>query len=235
MLLSYLTLASKVSEIESVFHVQYMYSFTPEFRFGSGKECSVITNESEKSVVSLPWGVQLNHQRKSRTDWIPVEGILKNPGTRSLIRIHRCIVLTNCFYLKSRGEVLLFYKPSDPVLCLGGIWNIITRPGEPPVSGFALLTRPAPAKLSAFTDRVPVIVSMSRLRGFLNVKKPLMDISWILRESYYPNLQAYTTIPGLLLKDSWTRKDLLPAGEKIFMDNNQPGEQVLNTRNYFWR
>ena len=235
MLLNFLTLATDVSTLESDYQIQFMYSFTPGYRFAGDMNLPVISNESEKSVIPLPWGIQFNPERAIRQYWIPVEGILKNPASRGLIRTRRCAVLTNCYYMKNQHEVLLLYKPSEPVLWLAGIWNEIKKPGEPAISGFAILTRPAPPKLAPLAGRVPVVLTRSRVRGYLNVKKPLMDISWILREVYYPGLNGHTIDPSVIGKNEWSRKDLLPSGKKFFSDNKLPEGPILNTRNYFWR
>jgi putative SOS response-associated peptidase YedK len=234
MLLNYLTLATPVSTIESVFQVQFQNSFIPTYRFSADMALPVITHESEKTIILLPWGIQSFKRQTFKQHWIQSDGILKNLRSRALIRTHRCVVLTNCFYINNNGEILLIYNPKEPVLFLAGIWNVFAKPAEVPVSGFSVITRSAPQQLVAYTEQVPVIIPKSGVRSYLNIRKPLMDISRMLREHYYPGMNGYRINPSILARSEWSRENLLPEGEKKFSTRKSSDKTILKTRNYFW-
>ncbi len=235
MLLPILTLATPVAEIESRFLVQFQYTFLPEYRFTENMKLPVITHESDKFVKQLTWGIQLSNKKNHiKYPWVPVEGILKKPNFRVHIRNHRCICLTNCFYARHGSDVLMFYDPSEKIICLAGIWKTRKGVDNKYYSEFAVLTRSAPNKYSLYLERTPVILSFKRIRRFLNPGQPLMDISRMIGESHYPDLYARVLNAGLLKNATWNREDLSGTGNTLFKKQESPSDTIFHTRNYFW-
>jgi putative SOS response-associated peptidase YedK len=233
MLIPILTLATPPSEIESICQVEFINRFIPSFRLVPGNEIPVITNESFNKVFSIPWGFPSRKNENERTPWLRSEGIIKKAGIRVLVRLHRCLVFTNCFYSGKGENLYLFYHPKEKVMALAGLWKTV-RTGENLIeSHFAIITRDAPQRLNKYSNRVPVILSRSSIRKFLNIKLPLMDITGIINSIHYPELNGYNADPSILHKPEWVRNDLLPAGDRLFAEEKFPGKAILHNRYYF--
>lgn len=233
MLLPYLTSASPVSVIESEIHARFQYSFTPQYRFTSADKLPVITTKSDTDIRQFTWGIQRNSKAFAPALWVAAEGLLKNAQTRVLIRKNRCVVMINCFYIKSGKSVILLYKPGENILLLAGIWHHIKTEDEKSVFGFALITRPSPPRLLNYTDRMPIIIPRKHMRRYLNLQGPLMDISGMLYQSSYPRLNGYHLSGNPGAKPVWSRNDLLPSGKRIFRDPDVSHNVLLPSRRHF--
>ncbi len=234
MLLPYLTLVTPVAQIESDYHFLFQSSFNFTFRFTSGMKVPGITNEADKLIQCLTWGISKSPGNKYSTYWVPVEGILKNRQTRALIRCRRCVILTNCIFIRYKRENILLYNPKEKVIFLAGIWKSMKSRENSFEDGFSIITRPSPVRLANLSERLPLILHRNRIRTFLNSERPMMDISGILNDFHYPELNGYPLNDQIIAKTEWERKDLLPAGNKLFLKQESTVQHFLLSRNYFW-
>ena len=122
MLLPYLTMATPVSEVESMLHVQFVSSFTPSWRYAQDSAVPVLTSQSDNHVLQLAWGLRLKKKKATPSLWVQAEGIIKQRATRVSIRIRRCLAIANCFFIKSFPSDILIYNPREKFMLLAGIW-----------------------------------------------------------------------------------------------------------------
>ncbi|HLF34976.1 MAG TPA: SOS response-associated peptidase family protein, partial [Cyclobacteriaceae bacterium] len=185
MLLPNLSLSSGIGEIEEFLHTEFLYSYAPECRMMPGGKVPAITNEADNKIVPMKWGLEI-FPGNSATPWLRSEGIISRAGARILIRMQRCLVLTNCFFIRKEQSVYLIYHPGEKILALAGVWKSALIQDRPKEASIAVLTRESPPALKKIALRVPVIISRSLLRKYLNIKCPLMDITGILGSNRYP-------------------------------------------------
>jgi putative SOS response-associated peptidase YedK len=233
MLLPYLTLASTVAAIENSYQLEFLYSYTPAFRFVPQMKLPVITAAADNKIILMTWGFNPVSDKNPEIPWVRSEGIIKKSGIKILIRTSRCLVLTNCFYALKNGSLILFFNPKEKVITLAGVWRSVKKDDVPAENSFVLITRESPVRLNKYTDRVPVIISRPFVRRYLNPKQPLMDITRVLNEVKYPEINGYPVDKIILKKKEWSKEDILPRGERIFSEQKFPEKVISHNWYYF--
>jgi putative SOS response-associated peptidase YedK len=184
LLLPNYSIGSKFKEIEETLSYEFSYSFVPAYVTRKNQLLPVILDHSEGKIEQARWGTGNALKQSTVYPWVRAEGIIKKTQTRILIRNNRCLIPANGFFINKKNEGTYFiYFPKNKIVTFGGIWRSLkeNEMGKP-VIVFSLISCASFGKISALTNRIPVVIHPGARRKFLKKDIPLMDITGILRK-----------------------------------------------------
>ena len=149
---------------------------------------------------------------------------------RQLIRKQRCLVPANGFFIQYGKQVYFICSTKVPVLTLGGLWHWQKTEDSIRIR-FSILTVPPSSRLEKLTLRMPLIVSGGSQRRFLDIDKPLMDITRLFRYETRVELNGYPVNPGIFETDTLSKHSFKPIGQKLIPDQPFPEKEIKG--NYY--
>lgn len=166
----------------------------------------VITHENLNFVWLMKWGMipfwAKNKGIGNRMFTLPYDSVSLKPAFRNSFKNHRCLVPANGFYVSKinmgQEKSYLLKLANHPIFSFTGIFDI----WQEPVSGreiysFSIITVPANTTVRPVSDQMPVILSPSSERDWLNPSTPMSQIHSLLKSTSEPlilsesNLKKY--------------------------------------------
>lgn len=234
LLLPNYSIGSKFKEIEESLSFEFSYNFVPAYVTREGQSLPVILNHYEGKIEQARWGTGGSRQQFIAYPWVRAEGIIKKAHSRILIRKNRCLIPANGFFINKKNESTYFiYFPKNKIVTFGGIWRSCKENEmDKPHIIFSIISCASNGKISALTNRIPVVVHTGARRKFLKKDIPLMDITGMLRKE---NNMEYNGIPvsqDLLCKSDVSGKDFHISGEKWLKNREFPEKSILGSYYY---
>jgi len=245
MLLPYYSIGSSADKIEKELIAEFKQHFKPAYISKPNMYLPIILPESIDKIFHGYWGINntkegMNNAKKTSIIWVRKEGILKNRNTRAPIRNQRCLIPSNGFFVKHEEKYFFIYFPKEPVITLAGIYQFdqVRRKNETltlldhPDIRFILLTKSSSPRFSKITSRMPVIISRGSRRKFLNLKKPMMDITHLLQREINLDFNGIEVSPELFMKKSPGKPDFHRKTLKLYAVQKFPQKEILGSLYY---
>jgi putative SOS response-associated peptidase YedK len=191
----------------------------------------VILPDAPAKISSALWGIP--DRKTYRLPWIKPEGIVKNKKTRYMIRKQRCLVPANGIFLKRAGEYYFIFFPDEPVFTMGGIFTCRQRKNDHPVTEFSILTQSTVTGMGKLTPVIPLIISTGSRRRYLNLERPLMDITHMLQKEMKLKFNGLQVSPEIFRKKNPDKLDFNQNSKKLFTRQKFPEKEILGSY-YFY-
>lgn len=232
MLLPYYAIGSEADKIEKGLTAEFMQHFDPVFVSKTGMSLPIILPDETARLVFAIWGIP--GKKTFRIPWISSAGIVKNRNTRFMIRKQRCLVPANGIYVKTPDAYYFIYIPKIPVFTLGGIFTIRQQheTGHQVIE-FSIVTHPVSTGLGKLAPDMPLIISGSSRRKYLNRERPLMDITQMMNRETKLKFNGLKVSPEIFSKKNPGKSDFNKNGQKFVNRQKFPEKEILGSY-YFY-
>jgi putative SOS response-associated peptidase YedK len=233
LLLPFYSIGSDSEAIEKSLSFEFSYTFNPVILCTPNQNLPVIFSGENGKIEQAKWGFHPKDGKSGIFPWTRMEGIIKNFHTRALIRTNRCLIPANGFFIRSSTSKFFIYFPVEKVVTFGAIWKMQKEEeSEHKFIHFSIISCPAEGKISQLSNRMPLVINAYHRRKFLKKESPLMDITSILKKDNKIDMNGFLVKPELFSKRNISRKNLIPAGEKIFQTKEFPEKAILGSYYY---
>ncbi len=231
MLLPNYSIGSKFKEIEETLSYEFSYRFEPAYVTRKNQLLPVIIDHGEGKIEQAQWGIGSTVKQSEVYPWVRAEGIIKKTHTRILIRNYRCLIPANGFFIHKKNESTYFiYFPKNKIVTFGGVWKSLKENKmDKPVITFSLISCASYGKISALTNRIPIVIHPGARRKFLKKDIPLMDITRILRKESNMDYNGIPVPSDLLSKSNISRRDFHISGERWLKNREFPEKSILGS------
>ncbi|MBR9997989.1 MAG: SOS response-associated peptidase family protein [Cyclobacteriaceae bacterium] len=232
MLLPSYSIGSNADRIEQRLRAEFSRHFNAAFVTKPGMSLPVILPESGSIINFATWGIP--DRKGNSLAWIRSGGIIKNKNTRVLIRKKRCLIPANGFFIKNYEKYYFIYFPDEPVFTFAGIYDSHKQIDENQSDFyFTILTQKAGSRMEKISPEFPVIIGNSSRRRYLNLEKPLMDITLLLQKEMKLKLNGLGISPDLFSKKNPDKSDFNQKGAKLYPPQKFPEKEILGSY-YFY-
>jgi len=242
-------ISQKIEVLEKEFNAQVdeKESYKPNYNVSIGQEAPVITNEKPDKIQLFRFGMipfwaknkmalfnaraEGDFNKEDNPEFEGAKGIITKPAFRKPIRSQRCLVIADCFIEgtldKGLDEPYLIYLPGRRPFAIAGIWDewIDNLTGEK-IDSFSIITVVANSLIQKIPHkRMPVILSKSTERKWLNSKTPLADITKLLVPYPSDKMNAFSISKEIKNSKNNSVDLLKPIGERL-----QPEVEIKVTK-----
>ena len=230
MLMPYYSIGSEAGKIEKYLTAEFLQNFRPVFVVHPGMKVPVILPENPGKIDTACWGIA--GRAGHHLPWLEAAGTVKNKY-RMLIRKQRCLIPANGFFVQYAGKHYFIYFPEDPVFTLGGLFTCL-HDNHDRATGFTFSTliRESPPAFRKISPVLPVIISKSSRRRYLNHSKPLMDITHMLQKEIKLNFNGIEISPVIFSKKNPEASDFSRTAFRLFPTHKFPEKEIMGT--YFF-
>ena len=233
MLLPFYSIGSSYDRIESVLSGEFIYSFNPVYRAIGGMALPVIYPLDNIRIDEGRWGIIPTNKLSRPNLWTRSEGIIKNIHSRLLIRIQRCLIPANGFFIRHQSRVFFIYFPAEKVVTLAGIWKAHDTGIKNLKSfQFSIITVPGDDRLGSLIKRMPQIIAAHDRKKYLNIERPLMDISRIFKKELKMEINGVELDSDITLKKEVSASDFRTKGKALFHKKPFPQKEILGGYHY---
>jgi putative SOS response-associated peptidase YedK len=234
LLLPNYSIGSNFRQIEETLSYEFSYNFIPSYVTRKDQLLPIILDHNEGKIDQAKWGIRNKIKHSNIYPWVRAEGIIKNIHTRILIRNNRCLIPANGFFINKNNESTYFiYFPKNKIVTFGGIWRSLKENEmDRPIIVFSIISCAAYGKISALTNRIPVIIHPAARRKFVKKNIPLMDITRILRKEGNLEYNGIPIPPDLLSKSDISGRDFHISGERLLRNREFPEKSILGSYYY---
>lgn len=234
LLLPNYSIGSRFKEIEETLSYEFSYHFVQAYVTRKNQLLPVILDHNEGKIEQARWGIRNSIKQSKVYPWVRAEGIIKKTHTRILIRNNRCLIPANGFFINKKNENTYFiYFPKNKIVTFGGVWRSLKeKEMDRPVITFSLISCASYGKLSALTNRIPLVIHPGVRRKFLKKDIPLMDITGILRKESNMDYNGIPVPPDLLNKPDISGRDFHISGERWLKNSEFPEKSILGSYYY---
>lgn len=152
--------------------------WTPHFNIAPTQLAPVITNEPERALAQMRFGLEPFWAKKSKPGKSAsminarVETIANKPAYKKALEQRRCIIPVSGYYewqkVSGRKQPIYIHARDGQMIPLSGVWERwTTRDGEV-IESFAIVTRPAAGFLRDVHDRMPLEVPRALVDAWLD-------------------------------------------------------------------
>jgi putative SOS response-associated peptidase YedK len=169
-----------LSELAAEFEVKQDRSglWLPHFNIAPTQLAPVITNEPERALAQMRFGLQPFWAKSSGGASMinaRVETIATKPAYKKALIQRRCVVPVSGYYewqkVGGKKQPLYIHAKDGRMLPLSGVWERwTTREGEV-IESFAIVTRPSSGFLREIHDRMPLEVPRDELGLWLDPRE----------------------------------------------------------------
>jgi len=197
------------------------------FRFG------LIPFWSKKTTAFFNARAEGDHNKEDKPDYSGAKGIITKPAFRKPIRSQRCLVLANAYIegTSSNGldEPFLVYLPKRAVFAFAGIWDEWKNPeNNDIIKSFSIITTVANSLIQRIPHhRMPVILSKSYEKKWLNAKTPLSDITQLLTPYPSEKMNVYPISAEIKNPKNNSRDFIKSLGSSLQKDSQIETTQKL--------
>lgn len=234
LLLPNYSIGSHVKLIEETLSYEFSYRFVPAYVARKNQLLPVILDHNAGKIEQARWGTANAVKPSFNYPWVRAEGIIKKTHTRVLIRNNRCLIPANGFFINRNNESTYFiYFPKNKIVTFGGVWRSMKEndTGKPVIT-FSIISCASYGKLSALTNRIPLVIQPGARRKFLKKDIPLMDITRILRKENNIEYNGISVPADLLCKPDVSGKDFHISGERWLKSREFPEKSILGSYYY---
>jgi putative SOS response-associated peptidase YedK len=179
--------------------------WAPRYNAAPSQAMPVITNEFPGVIQLLRWGLVPkwakdisigNKMINTRS-----ESITEKPSFKNIFKYKRCLVLADGYYewqtpkyadkipkSKLIKQPFRFHLPGDEIMLMAGLWDSWGLDG---LQTFSIITCPANADVAPYHDRMPVLLSHSEARMWLDNKTPSNTLIQLLKPAPEGLLEMY--------------------------------------------
>lgn len=233
MLLPFYSIGSSYDRIESILSGEFLYSFDPVFRASAGMDLPVIYPLENIRIDRGNWGITLGKNGTRKNLWTRSEGIIKNAHSRLLIRNQRCLIPVNGFFVRHKSNIYFIYFPKDKIVTLAAIWKFIDTGNEnEKIIEFSIITVPEEDRLGTLLTRIPQVISPNNRKKYLDIKRPLMDITRIFKKRSKSEINGYKLDPEIIFKKHVAANDFQTKEKKLIHKKPFPQKEILGGYHY---
>ncbi len=234
LLLPNYSIGSDFRQIEETLSYEFSYRFMPAYVTRKNQLLPVILDHNAGKIEQARWGTGNAVKPSIIYPWVRAEGIIKKTHTRVLIRNNRCLIPANGFFINKNNESTYFiYFPKNKIVTFGGVWRSLKENEmDKPVIAFSLISCASYGKISALTNRIPLVIHPGARRKFLKKDIPLMDITRILRKEINIEYNGIPVPSDLLFKQDVSGKDFHISGDKWLKSREFPEKSILGSYYY---
>jgi len=176
--------AALAEEVENRFHIKIDGStWKVRYNCAPTQELAVITNEEPGKISYLRWGLIPSWAKDAAIGNKLInarsESAAEKPAFKNSISSRRCLVLSNGFYeWKKVGKIkipMFITLKEHPLFAMAGICDRWSAPGDINIETFSILTMKPNEIMSTIHNRMPVILSPSIERKWLETSDPEMQ------------------------------------------------------------
>lgn len=214
-------IATQKEHFNRFFNARPDYEYQKLYRAANDMFLPAITDKNPNLIVELKWHFPWPEDPVPLlAHFIPVDKILahwKQPRKirfilLKAIRHNRCVVLANCFVVRSQNQLFCVYVQDQRLFGFGAIWNETKSH-----TGFALLTQ-SPNKLMEQLGQpeMPFILNEWQVRRWLVPSTSTAKLSALMKVSYpSEKMNAYLISSDVYDSGIDSSKIFNPVGEKI--------------------
>jgi putative SOS response-associated peptidase YedK len=237
-----------VKVVEKEFNVELPEEeFQPNANVSIGQLAPVITDDNPTKIQLLRFGMipfwskkaialfnaraEGDHNKDNNPDYSGAKGIITKPSFRKPIRSQRCLVLANAYIegttKSGLDEPFLVYLPQRTVFAFAGIWDEWENPeNKDVIKSFSIITTVANSLIQRIPHhRMPVILSKSYEKKWLNIKTDLSDITQLLNPYPSEKMNAYPISVEIKNPKNNSRDFIKTLGKSL-----QKGNQIETTQ-----
>ncbi len=158
--------------------------YTPSFNIAPTQNSLVLVQEGGDNIVkSMKWGLipawSKSESHGSKMINARIETVTTKPSFKNLIPKNRCIVLSDGYYewKRSGGRKVPFFiqQKGSGLMFFAGLWTTWSMSSER-IFTYTILTTKARKSISAIHDRMPVILSKSKVDMWINSENNYLEI-----------------------------------------------------------
>jgi len=247
-------LVQKLENIEKRFNVRAAFDapLKPQYNIAPGRLAPVIASNNPHQLQLLRFGMtpywsktdkffinaraEGEHNLDNSPNYKGAKGIIEKPAFRKPIRSQRCLVIADAFIEGTTEERLnkpfvIYLRNKIRPFAMAGIWDEWINPqtGEK-IRSFAIITTVANELLLKLPhQRMPVILSPSDERKWLDLRLPLSDITALLKPFDASLMNAYPISP-LIKSPKADGADLIePIGPPLLPEENLQVKSYLQS------
>lgn len=162
------TLLDDSDQIAQIFNIKILRTMPPRYNIAPSQEVLVVRmgENNEGEVAGLKWGLIPRWAKDPKSMPKPInaqsETAADKPYFRLPFRKNRCLIPTNGYYeWKAVGKIkqpYFIHMPNFALFFMAGLWEEWISPEGEVLETVTILTTSANALVSAFHDRMPVIL-----------------------------------------------------------------------------
>jgi putative SOS response-associated peptidase YedK len=166
-----------------------------------------------------------DHNKENDPNYSGAKGIISKPMFRNSIRSKRCLVVADAFIEGPQKEKLskpycVFLRDQKRPFAFAGIWDEWVDPNSGEIiPNFAIITTRSNAVTQALGHhRSPVILDEENYDVWLDVSRPLSDVTELLEPYPAKHMNAYPIDTGIKNPRSNGLALLQPIGERVMKE-----------------